>query len=180
MVVMEQRHEFDIERTTPMNILGHIMTGSISGIIIVSVLLFIGILFLSNQNFSPISIIYFSIFILPMGFIIYNRLVKRGKKLMGDICFVVISLENDIKKLKFKSGFPNTMNPNWQILSIDDKNRDLEIKGDDLGGYYIKLNNNDNQNEDIRLGLWIDLIDAEENAKKLQKDLGGNLQINVN
>ena len=27
---MEQRHEFDIERTTPMNILGHIMTGSIS------------------------------------------------------------------------------------------------------------------------------------------------------
>ncbi len=85
---MEQRHEFDIERTTPMNILGNIMTGSISGIIIVSVLLLIGILFLSNQNFSPISIIYFSVFILPMAFVIYNRLVKRGKKLMGNICFL--------------------------------------------------------------------------------------------
>ncbi len=34
--------------------------------------------------------------------------------------------------------------------------------------------------KNIRLGLWIDLIDAEENAKKLQKDLGGNLQKNVN
>ena len=72
------------------------------------------------------------------------------------------------------------MNPDWQILSINDKNRDIEIKGDDLGGYYIKLNNNDDDKEDIRLGLWIDLIDAEENAKILQKDLGGNLQKNVN
>ena len=42
---MEPEHEFDIERTTPMNILGNIMTGSISGVIIVSVLLLIGILF---------------------------------------------------------------------------------------------------------------------------------------
>ena len=177
---MEQRLEFDIERTTPMNILGHIMTGSISGIIIVSVLLLIGILFLSNQNFSPISIIYFSVFILPMGFVIYNRLVKRGKKLMGNICVVIISIDNDMTKIKFKSGFPNTMNPDWQTLSLSEKNRDIKIKGDDLGGYYIKLNNDDNDDKDIRLGLWIDLIDAEDNAKKLQKDLGGNLQIDVN
>ena len=44
-----------------------------------------------------------------MAFVIYNRLVKRGKKLMGNICFVVVSLENNMTKLKFKSG-SNTMN----------------------------------------------------------------------
>ncbi len=62
--------------------------------------------------------------------------------------FVVVSLENNMTKLKFKSGFPNTMNPDWQVLSINDKNKDIEIKGDDLGGYYIKLNNNDDNNEE--------------------------------
>ena len=115
-----------------------------------------------------------------MRFVIYNRLVKRGKKLMGNICVVIISIDNDMTKIKFKSGFPNTMNPDWQTLSLSEKNRDIKIKGDDLGGYYIKLNNDDNDDKDIRLGLWIDLIDAEDNAKKLQKDLGGNLQIDVN
>ncbi|MCY3414690.1 MAG: hypothetical protein INQ03_23775 [Candidatus Heimdallarchaeota archaeon] len=165
--------QFPLERYPAMTWLGYLMTGAISGRILVSALLVIGGVFMVNVGFAPISFIFFIIFVLPMAIVFQKRLVIRSKKLMSTVCEILV---ND-SMLSYKTGFPNTMQPEWQEVKITDKNKNILIKGsadkDKNSGYFLQLSGN--AYPEIKLGLWYELEDAWEAAKQLQRVLRGEI-----
>lgn len=167
MSLKESELSFPLERSSAMRILGIMWTGSFSGQIIVSALLLIGLLFMGNQDFNLLSISFFIGFTLPLSILIHKRVVSKGKKLMRPWCD--IKFENNI--LYYRSGFPNTMDPNWQEVVVTNDNRDVKIKGSEVGGYHLRLSGS----AVIRLGLWERWEDARENAEKLVKFTKGHI-----
>lgn len=160
---------FPLERSSAMRLMGILWTGSVSGQILVGSLLLIGVLFMGKLGFSPLSIIFFIIFIVPMALILHHRLVRKGKHLMVPWC--EIELNGD--ELRFQTGFPNTMNPKIQLVTITDKNRDILLKGGEDTGYQLQLSGD--TFPVIKLGLWINFEDAEKSANDLKKLLKGKI-----
>lgn len=156
---------FELQRTPAMKVLGSLWTGSFSGQILVSALIAIGLVFMTSQKFNILSIVFFMGFILPISFTMHKRVVRKGKALMKPWCYVRI--EDNI--LHYKTGFPNTMEPEWQEVPITDDTRNFTIKGSDVGGYHLRVSGSDI----IRLGLWANLSDAQESANKLIELTGG-------
>ena len=150
---------FPLERSQAMKFLGGLWTGSFSGQILVSTLLFIGVLFMGNQRFNLLSISFFIGFIMPIVYLMHTRIVKKGKKLMKPWCDVKI--ENDV--LNFRTGFPNTTISGWQELKLDKNNRDFVIKGNQIGGYHLRLSGD----VIVRLGLWMNIEEARQAANDL-------------
>ncbi|MCE7734734.1 MAG: hypothetical protein GPJ54_07660 [Candidatus Heimdallarchaeota archaeon] len=171
MTDQENEFSFPLERSPAMKILGGLWTGSFSGQVLVGVLLFIGILFMGNQSFNLLSISFFIGFIMPIVYLMHTRIVKTGKKLMKPWCDVKI--ENNI--LNFRTGFPNTTIPGWQEVTLDKKNRDFIIKGNQVGGYHLRLSGD----EIIRLGLWMNLDHARKAANDLSVLTKGNVTENT-
>jgi len=171
-------YSYPLERSPAMRILGVMWTGKISGQIFIFILIMIGVGFMGALRFAPITIIFFIIFIIPNSILIHLRLVRKGKKLMEGWCDVKFYSESNI--LEYKSGFPNTMDPDWQEVEITEENRDITIKGSERGGYHMRLGEKpDEENEYIRLGLWINLDDAIHAAEQLQEHLGGHLEVKI-
>ncbi|MHA2252111.1 MAG: hypothetical protein ACXAD7_17230 [Candidatus Kariarchaeaceae archaeon] len=158
---------FPLERSPSMQLLGKIWTGSISGQVLVGALLLIGVYFMGMEEFNIISIAFFIGFILPVSYILHKRLVRKGKKLMHPWCDIQYEKNN----ISFKTGFPNTMNPEWQTVKITKENKNITIKGGELSGYHLKLGGT----PPVRLGLWMNLSDAKESAKELASLLGGDV-----
>lgn len=167
----KNEYSFPLERSSAMKFLGGLWTGSFSGQILVSTLLFIGVLFMGNQKFNLLSISFFIGFIMPIVYLMHTRIVKKGKKLMKPWCDVKI--ENNI--LNFRTGFPNTTIPGWQEVTLDEENRDFVIKGNQVGGYHLRLSGD----EIIRLGLWMNLEDARKAANDLSVLTKGNVTENT-
>ncbi|MHA2169739.1 MAG: hypothetical protein ACXAB7_07580 [Candidatus Kariarchaeaceae archaeon] len=160
---------FPLERSPSMKLLGIFWTGSISGQILVGFLLFIGLFFMGNEHFNLLSISFFIGFILPISFLLHKRLVRKGKKLMKPWCEIQYVKDT----LTYKTGFPNTMNPDWQELKITKENNSIIIIGSEVGGYHLRLSGK--ADPPVRLGLWSQLDQARKSAKKLQSLLGGDL-----
>ncbi len=158
---------FPIERTPAMRLMGHIWTGYISGEILVGILIATSLLAMGKSNFSIISIIYTIVFIIPLILFIHFRMVRKGKKLMRD--YTLIQFDGEI--LSYITGFPNTTDPNWQNMVVDDKHRDIEIRGADGIGFHLRIG----VDKPVRLGLWIDINDARKGAEKLNKWLKGSI-----
>jgi hypothetical protein len=108
---------------------------------------------------------------MPIVYLMHTRIVKKGKKLMKPWCDVKI--ENNI--LNFRTGFPNTTIPGWQEVTLDEENRDFVIKGNQVGGYHLRLSGD----EIIRLGLWMNLEDARKAANDLSVLTKGNVTENT-
>ena len=162
MIKMEEL-EFPIERTKPMQLLGNLWTGNILGQVLVGVLIIIAIILMNAWDFALISIIFTVIFIIPMILLIHKSMVSKSKKLMRTSC----NLQFEGDELQFRSGFPNTMETKWQSVSITDENKHILLTGSETGGIHIKLSGDDKKV--IRLGLWVDLEEAMNGAKLLQK-----------
>ena len=160
---MEELH-FPIQRTTAMRLLGQFWTGIIPGQIIVGVLIFIGLFFLGNQEFSLISLIIFFLLFLPFALIIHQRFVKKGKRLMTEWCDIRFFTEE--MRIEYSSGFPNTMKPDRQNILVTDNNKDITIKGDNVAGYHLRLGI-EAKIDATRFGLWFNVQDAENAAIKL-------------
>lgn len=165
---------FPIERNSAMHRLGILMTGAVSGRILVSALLLIGIAFMGTQGFSPISIMFFIVFIGPMSVLVHKRLVKRGKLLMRELCTLKIDGEN----ITYWTGYPNSMNPYPINLTIDDKNKDIVIKGELDTGYHLRLTGN--AYPPTMFGLWYDLEEARKAAEMLKKYTKGAITEELN
>ena len=163
----QNEFSFPLERSPAMKVLGSLWTGSLPVQILVSALLLIGILFLGNQGFNILSISFFIGFIIPLTYLMHTRIVRRGKILMKPWCDVKI--ENDI--LNFRTGFPNTTIPGWQEITLDKENRDFVIRGNQVGGYHLRLSGK----EVIRLGLWMNLDEARKAANDLVALTSGNV-----
>ncbi|MCH8906469.1 MAG: hypothetical protein IH840_05200 [Candidatus Heimdallarchaeota archaeon] len=160
---------FPLERSPAMKILGNLWTGKISGQILVLVLLAIGVAFLGNQGFNFLSIFFVLGFILPTAYWIHKRVVTKGKRLMGGWCDVKVQKNT----LSYKTGFPNTMNPEWQELTLTKKNRNIIIRGGEVGGYHLRIGGTDKN--PLRLGLWVNLENAREGGQQLADLLGGKV-----
>ncbi|MHA2098480.1 MAG: hypothetical protein ACW99A_07320 [Candidatus Kariarchaeaceae archaeon] len=158
---------FHLERTPAMKFLGSLWTGSFSGQVIVSALFLIGLFFMANQKFNILSISFFIGFTLPICYLLHTRIVRRGKKLMKTWCD--IKVENET--LHFRTGFPNTTIPGWQEVTLDTENRDLIIKGNEVGGYHLRLSGE----TIVRLGLWLDLEQARSSAAILSELTKGSV-----
>ncbi len=104
-----------------------------------------------------------------MAVIFHVRMVQKGKRLMKPWCH--IKYEKNL--LSFKTGFPNTMNPEWQEIEITDKNNGVIVKGSETGGYHLRLSGD--AVEVIRLGLWSNLDEAKKSGNELLNLLGGEL-----
>lgn len=155
---------FPLERTSAMRFLGIMWTGYASGQILVSILLLIGVLFLGNQKFSFLSIFFFVGFILPVSIYLHRRMVSKGRKLMRKWC----DIKYKDNLLYFKTGFPNTMNPEWQSIKIEEveeENQKIILKGEEVGGYHLRINHDDV----YRFGLWLNFEDANSSARELAK-----------
>jgi hypothetical protein len=161
MTLEENELSFPLERTPAMKVLGSLWTGSFSGQVIVSALFLIGLLFMANQDFNVLSISFFIGFILPICYLIHTRVVRRGKKLMKPWCD--IKVEGNI--LHYRTGFPNTTIPGWQNVTLDKSNRDLILRGNEVGGYHLRLSGE----VVVRLGLWLDIEQARSSALNLSK-----------
>jgi len=167
-----EEFQFPIERSSAMKLLGQFWTGIIPGQILIGALIFISLLFMGNQQFNLISIIIFFLIFLPFIIVIHQRFVNKGRRLMVSSCS--IRFDTDEMKFEFTSGFPNTMKPELQEVIIQDKNRDVTIKGDSVGGYHLRLGNVKDIRA-IRLGLWFDKEDAVNGANKLVNLTNGQL-----
>ncbi|MDH5404027.1 MAG: hypothetical protein OEZ01_10215 [Candidatus Heimdallarchaeota archaeon] len=162
-----EKLSFPLERSPAMRLLGYLMTGNLLGQILILVLFSIGFFFMVNQEFNLISLFFFSFFILPMSYLFHKRFVSKGKSLMYPWCEVIVV--ND--QIKIKSGFPNTMNPGWQIIDLSEITKNILIKGDDESGYFLQLSGDNIPF--IRLGLWINKIEAISSAEKLATLING-------
>ncbi len=162
---------FELERSPAMKLLGSLWTGSFSGLILVSALIAIGLVFMTSQKFNILSIVFFMGFILPISYMMHIRVVRKGKALMKPWCN--IRIEDEV--LHYKTGFPNTMEPDWHEVSITDETRNFTIKGSEVGGYHLRVSGPGI----IRLGLWANLLDAQESANKLIKLTGGTVSEDI-
>ncbi|OLS20087.1 MAG: hypothetical protein HeimC2_38880 [Candidatus Heimdallarchaeota archaeon LC_2] len=165
MTKKDNEFSFQLERSPSMRVLGSLWTGSFSGQILVGALFTIGLVFMTSQKFNILSISFFIGFIFPMLYLMHTRIVRKGKELMKPWCN--IKIENKI--LHYKTGFPNTMEIGWQEISINVETQNFTIKGSEVGGYHLRLSGS----EIVRLGLWLNLSDAQEAASRLANLTGG-------
>lgn len=174
---MTEEMSFPLERSPAMRILGGILTGKLSGQIIVAVLLIIGVAFMGGLQFAPISIIFFFVFFVPVSIMVHLRIISKGKKLMGGWCDIRYYTES--KTLEYRTGFPNTMQPEWQEAEITEEIENIHIIGGEVGGYQLRLGEPEDKAEAIRLGLWVKLDDVKEAAEKLANLWNGEIFIDI-
>lgn len=148
---------FPLQRTPTMKVLGRIWTGTLFGQIMVIALLLIGLIFMGNQDFNLLSILFSLLFLFPISAFIHIKVVRRGQKLMMEECLIKFDSENRI--LEYKTGFPNTMDPNWQQTKLGKEHDKVYLKGDELGGYHLRVGEIRGK-DTIRLGLWFSKEDA--------------------
>lgn len=98
---------------------------------------------------------------------------------MRDFCQV--RYDEKTNALTFRTGFPNTNDPTWQQIIIDDKVLGIEIRGNEIGGYHMRLLVKEERGiEDIvRLGLFLDLDEIEQEAEKLGRIIDKPVNVNV-
>jgi hypothetical protein len=151
-------------------------TGTFMGQLLVGILIVIGLLFLSSQDFTPISILFSVFFLLPMAVSIHMRLVSKGKRLMRNWCDVKLFPES--MSIQVLSGYPNTMIHGWKDIPITDDNKDVVIIGGEVSGYQLRLGN-EAVKDAVRLGLWLELEDAKAAAEQMISFTGGTVAIDI-
>ena len=162
---------FPLEREQNIKLLGMLLTGVITGRILSGTLIMIGLFFMNSMQFAPISLVFFVVFIAPMALLLYRRMVTKGKQLMKPWCDIIFKEES---KMELKTGYPNTMDPNWREIEITDENRDIYIRGSEETGFQLQLSGD--AFPDIRIGLWVNKENAEKAADELKIHLKGKIR----
>jgi hypothetical protein len=175
------RIDHQVEIGSALALLGRFVTYQIPGYIINGALIFIGISFVLQTGFSPISIISFFLILITIV-LIHIRFVHRGTRLLNRDAFLEVN--HKTKKTKIQIGYPHS----FYLVPIEFPNIDVEelkVRGYPEFGYFIEftrksLKKKEEEYKELkknkklqptRFGVWYEVQDAIEAANSIAKEL---------